>query len=106
MTARWRLWVIVLVVIVMIGSVGMPAARAQDNRAQDNRDNQDNQDNQDNIDNVRAVVEQWLKQELNKPGLILVEYTYSGTSWPDSSLGCPVAGQSYTPGVVNLSFKL
>jgi hypothetical protein len=56
---------------------------------------------QDEVDNVRAVVEQWLKQELNKPTLILVEFTYSGTSWPDSSLGCPAAGQTYTPGTVN-----
>jgi hypothetical protein len=84
MAGRWRWCVIVLVVIVLIGSVGAPVVRAQDD-----------------IDNVRAVVEQWLKQELNKPGLILVQYTYAATSWPDSSLGCPVAGQTYTPGVVN-----
>jgi hypothetical protein len=81
MTARRRLCILCL---ILIASIGIPAARAQDD-----------------IDNVRAVVEKWLKQQLNKPGLILVEYTYEGTSWSDSSLGCPVAGQTYTPGIVN-----
>ncbi len=33
---------------------------------------------------------QWLKRKLNKPNLILVEFTYSGASWPDTSMGCPV----------------
>jgi hypothetical protein len=83
MAAHWRLCFVWLVLIASFGVLS-PAARAQDD-----------------VDNVRAVVEQWLKLELNKPGLILVEYTYSSTSWPDSSLGCPVAGQTYTSGVVN-----
>ena len=81
MAARWRLCVIVL---VLIASSGVFAAYAQDD-----------------TDNARAVVQQWLLQELNKPGLILIEYSYSGTSWPDSSLGCPVAGQTYTSGLIN-----
>ncbi len=33
--------------------------------------------------------------------MILVEYNYSSTSWPDSSLGCPAAGETYTAGMVN-----
>ncbi len=53
---------------------------------------------QTDLDLLRRQVLDWLLKELNKPSLILTEYTYLGTSWPDSSLGCPVEGQSYTPG--------
>lgn len=56
---------------------------------------------QGDIDTVRAVVQQWLLQTLDKPGLILVQYTYEGANWPDDSLGCPVEGETYTPGAVN-----
>jgi hypothetical protein len=81
MAARWRF---LCLFFIMLSTLIAPVARAQDD-----------------IDTVRAVVEQWLKQELNKPGLLLIEYTYAGTSWPDTSMGCPSAGQTYTPGVVN-----
>ncbi|MCZ7541254.1 MAG: hypothetical protein M5U29_15350 [Anaerolineae bacterium] len=53
------------------------------------------------MDTVRAVVQGWLLQALGKPGLILVEYTFSSTSWSDSSLGCPTPGQAITPGLVH-----
>ncbi|MEP0763244.1 MAG: hypothetical protein HRF48_10970, partial [Chloroflexota bacterium] len=56
---------------------------------------------QTEVETARAVVQGWLLQTLGKPGLILVEYTYSSTSWPDSSLGCPAPGQAITPGVVH-----
>ncbi len=56
---------------------------------------------QSNVDDVRKVVQQWLLEELDKPGLILVEYTYAGTSWPDSSMGCTIPGQPITPGTVH-----
>ncbi len=56
---------------------------------------------QTDVETVRAVVQGWLLQSLGKPGLILVEYTYSSTSWPDSSLGCPAPGQAITPGLVH-----
>jgi hypothetical protein len=55
---------------------------------------------QDDINAVRGVVQKWLLQELGKPGLILVRYTYESMSWPDSSLGCPQPGQTATPGIV------
>ncbi len=55
---------------------------------------------QGDIEAVRAAVQGWLLQTLGKPGLILVEYTYSYNVWPDSSLGCPVPGQPITPGEV------
>lgn len=55
---------------------------------------------QGDIETVRAVVQQWLLQTLGKTGLVLVEYAYSYTTWPDSSLGCPVPGQPITPGEV------
>ncbi len=78
--SRW--WWVVIVIGVLVGSV-QPAGAQTD------------------VDNARAVVQQWLLEELGKPGLILVEYTYAGTSWEDSSLGCPVPGETYTPGLVN-----
>jgi hypothetical protein len=52
-------------------------------------------------EDTRARVQAWLKRELGQPGLILVSYTYEGSSWPDASLGCPVEGQSYTPGEIS-----
>lgn len=55
---------------------------------------------QGDIEAVRAAVQGWLLQTLGKPGLILVEYTYSYNVWPDSSLGCPAPGQAITPGEV------
>ena len=56
---------------------------------------------QGSIDDVRKIVQDWLLQELGKPGLILVEYTYSSTTWPDSSLGCTLPGQAITSGEVS-----
>jgi len=70
-----RLTLIIGLAALLVGVAGTPAARAQTD-----------------VETVRAVVQQWLLQTLGKPGLILVEYTYSSTSWPDSSLGCPVPG--------------
>jgi hypothetical protein len=55
---------------------------------------------QDDINTVRGAVQTWLLQELGKPGLILVRYTYESMSWPDSSLGCPQPDQTATPGTV------
>lgn len=66
-----RRWLAALLVGTILTSVGLPAASAQD-------------------DVARANAEQWLKRTLNKPNMTLVEFTYSGTSWPDSSMGCPV----------------
>jgi hypothetical protein len=56
---------------------------------------------QDDVETVRAVVQSWLLQQIGKPGLILVKYTYAGETWPDSSLGCPAPGQPITPGQVS-----
>lgn len=50
---------------------------------------------QDAIDRARSVVQQWLQHRLGKPGLLLIEYTYSLTTWPNTALGCPVEGQTY-----------
>ena len=55
---------------------------------------------QDDVDNARAVVQQWLKQELGKPQLLLIKYTYEGAQWNDSSLGCPKEGETYAEGLV------
>ncbi|MEB2287923.1 MAG: hypothetical protein OZ934_07425 [Anaerolineae bacterium] len=84
---RWhvaRLALIIGLAALLVGVAPAPAARAQTD-----------------MDTVRAVVQSWLLQTLGKPGLILVEYTFSSTSWPDSSLGCPTPGQAITPGVVH-----
>jgi len=78
----YRLW---LVIILLLSGIVAPATFAQDDPAEQ----------------VRPVVEQWLLTEIGKPGLKLVEYNYGGTSWPDTSLGCPVEGQTYTPGTVH-----
>jgi len=79
-----RLALIIGLAALLMGVAAMPAARAQTD-----------------VETVRAVVQQWLLQTLGKPGLILVEYTFSSTSWPDSSLGCPAPGQAITPGLVH-----
>ncbi len=55
---------------------------------------------QDDVENVRAIVQQWLIQELGKPQLLLIEYTYTGDQWEDSSLGCPKEGETYVQGIV------
>ena len=55
---------------------------------------------QDPLDPVRRQVQAWLLETLDKPGLILIEYTYNAGVWGDSSLGCPVTGVTYTPGTV------
>mgnify|MGYP005837517751 CR=1 FL=1 len=56
---------------------------------------------QDDVERARFNVQQWLLRTLGKPGLILVEYTYSGASWPDTSMGCPAAGETYRPEMVH-----
>lgn len=79
----WRRIAGLLTLVVLV--VCVPGGRAQDDEAQ------------------RALynVEQWLKQELGKPNLILIDYSYQGTSWPDSSMGCPAAdGVTVQPGIV------
>ncbi len=53
----------------------------------------------DPLDPLRRKVQQWLLDELGKPYLILIRYTYVGARWESSSLGCPVAGQQYVSGV-------
>lgn len=53
-----------------------------------------------NAEQVRFKVEQWLLQELGKPNLLLVTYSYAGETWEDSSLGCPSPGETYTPGEI------
>ncbi len=79
-----RRWLAALLVGMILVSVGLPAASAQQDEA------------------ARAKAEQWLKLTLNKPNMTLVEYTYSGTSWPDSSMGCPVPeGTPVIEGEVN-----
>ena len=79
-----RLALIIGLAALLAGVAPTPTARAQTD-----------------VDTVRAVVQGWLLQALGKPGLILVEYTFSSTSWPDSSLGCPTPGQAITPGLVH-----
>lgn len=56
---------------------------------------------QGDLDAARKTAQSWLLKQLNKPALILVSYTYSGSTWPDSSLGCAAPGQSITPGSVS-----
>jgi hypothetical protein len=56
---------------------------------------------QGDIEAVRATVQTWLLQEIDKPALVLVQYTYEGTSWPDRSLGCPSEGRIYQAGTVH-----
>ncbi len=56
---------------------------------------------QDDVDTARAAAQRWLLADLGKPNLILVEYAYYGTTWPDSSMGCPAPGETPVPGLVN-----
>jgi len=56
---------------------------------------------QEDVDRARVNAQQWLLRTLGKPGLLLIEYTYAGTSWPDTSMGCPVAGETPRPEVVH-----
>ncbi|HML23660.1 MAG TPA: hypothetical protein PKD09_18535 [Aggregatilinea sp.] len=77
-------WLAALLVGLMLVGVGLPAASAQ----------------QDEV--TRGKAEQWLKRTLNKPNMTLVSFTYSGTSWPDSSMGCPAPeGTPIVEGVIN-----
>lgn len=82
MTVRWHR--ILFAVILLAASVTALPALAQDD-----------------IETIRATVQAWLLRDLAKPTLILVNYTYEGTSWADTSMGCPVAGQTYQPGTVH-----
>lgn len=77
MRLLWRLVAGFWLVALALGSLGLPAVHAQD------------------VETTRARVQQWLLRELGKPGLILVQYSFSGTTWPDSSLGCPAEGKTY-----------
>lgn len=72
---------ITVIIANLLSSAALPPAHAQDD-----------------FDRVRQQVQQWLLDTLEKPYLILVEYTYAAAVWDDSSLGCPVAGEDYTEG--------
>jgi len=77
---------IVGIVVAVLLVMGIPVAQAQGD---------------EQAERARFNVEAWLKQELGKSGMILVNYSYAGSSWEDSAMGCPVEGQTYTPGTVN-----
>jgi len=78
-TPRWRMRALAaLIVALALGAVA-PRAAAQ----------------QDAIDRARAAAQQWLLRRIERPDLLLVEYTYSLTSWPNTARGCPVAGETY-----------
>jgi len=88
MVVRWHKgmrWGLIVIVVAALGAALLPGASAQGNE----------------VERVRFLAQQWLMGKLGKPGLILIEYTFSGASWPDSSLGCPVEGESYTEGTVH-----
>lgn len=68
--------VTILVSVVVFSAFPARAVRAQD------------------VDATRRIVQQWVLDTLDKPYLILVEYTYSSGVWDDSSLGCPTEGQT------------
>jgi hypothetical protein len=81
--AKW--WRVVSVIVLVAVGLGAPLAQAQDDDA------------------LRALynMELWLKRDLGKPNLTLIDYTYQGSSWPDSSLGCAVPpGVTVEPGTV------
>ncbi len=73
----------ILLSAVLISSLPRPASAQQD------------------IDAVRRIVQQWLLETLDKPYLVLVEYTYTADTWDSEHLGCPVEGESYARGVYN-----
>lgn len=50
---------------------------------------------QDAIDRARANAQQWLLKRIERPDLLLIEYSYSLSTWPNTARGCPVAGQTY-----------
>ena len=75
---RSRGWLVLVIVALALG-VMIPRAAAQ----------------QDAIDRARYNAQQWLLSRLGKPDLLLVEYTYSLTTWPNTARGCPVPGESY-----------
>lgn len=76
---KWsRVWFIAVIVALAWGAL-VPRAGAQ----------------QDAIDRARYNAQQWLLSRLGKPELLLVEYTYSLTTWPNTARGCPVPGESY-----------
>jgi len=80
----WQKWIgIGLVCALLLGGM-IPTARAQED-----------------VERARFNAQQWLLRTLGKPGLILVEYTFTGTSWPDTSMGCPAAGETYQPETVH-----
>ncbi|MBN1201674.1 MAG: hypothetical protein JXJ20_07460 [Anaerolineae bacterium] len=87
MVTRWRVWggfgLAAALIAVALGGVGL-RVRAQDEP-----------------ELARLNAQRWLLEELGKPNLIVVEYTYQGSSWPDAGLGCPVAGQVYAEGIVH-----
>jgi hypothetical protein len=51
-------------------------------------------------ENLLGVVKQYLNQQLGREAALL-EWSFSGSSWSDSSLGCPAEGENYTPGSYN-----
>ncbi|MBN2303505.1 MAG: PD40 domain-containing protein [Anaerolineae bacterium] len=56
---------------------------------------------QDDPEAIRPTVQAWLLREISKPTLVLTQYSYEGTSWSDTGLGCPVEGATYQPGTVH-----
>lgn len=51
-------------------------------------------------DDLLKQIAQFLGQQLGKPVAKLENYTFQAATYPDSSLGCPQAGKTYTQGAV------
>lgn len=50
-------------------------------------------------DAPRGLVEAFLEEQLGRD-YVLIEFTFEGTTWADTSLGCPKEGETYTDGAV------
>ena len=77
------LWTILVCVALFFGTVH--PARAQNG----------------GLDSLRQTVQTWLLTQIGNSSLILVSYTYVGATWPDHSMGCPVADTTYQQGTVH-----
>jgi hypothetical protein len=79
---RWIVFFALLMILgIGLGGLLSPAS-AQDGPSQDL---------------INSLI-QFLRTQLGKPISALDNYTYQRESFPDSALGCPEAGQKYTPG--------